>query len=336
MGKKLIDRFLIGAMVIVNLLNSCINDSLDGCEPKGKLVRFEVDWSKFDKEVPTGMTLRVFPMNGGKPREVLTNDISSADFSLPPGRYSAFVFNQSASEFGTLEFRNMDSFETAEVIVLMEKLESTKERYGEQRIAMEPEWLAVGRVADFKVDEDKDTTIIPMVPLNVVCKTTVKASLSGIYNLRSVRGTMTGMASTYLLGKDSLTMDTVTYAMNKWTKKVDQTDATKGVVSSYFYSFGLPSEHKDEPLQNLLNISTLLVDNKTQKDYRFEVGNRFEYGDDPMDDSSFGAHNITLNVSVKVPESLPDVKPAEDKTSGGGFDVDVEKWGDPIDIDVNI
>lgn len=336
MGKEWKEVLSIGTMLLVNLLCSCINDSLDGCDPKGKLVRFDVDWSKFDKEVPTGMTLRIFPMNGGKPREVLSNDISSVDFSLPPGRYSAFVFNQSPSEFGTLEFRNMDSFETAEVVVLTEKQEDTKVRYGELRIAMEPEWLAVDRVTDFVIEEDKDTTIISLAPLNVVCKTTVKASVSGIYNLRSVRGTMTGVASAYLLGKDSLTMDTVTYAMSKWTKKVDQTDATKGVVLSSFYSLGLPSEHKAESSQNLLEISTLLVDNRTQKDYTFEVGNRFEYGDDPTEDSSFGVKNITLNVSVDIPERLPDVKPADDKTSGGGFDVDVEKWGDPIDIDINI
>lgn len=68
-------------------LTSCIYDDYSSCPPKDgrRLVRINVDWRLFDKEVPTGMTVMVFPWSGGAPHTALTNDITHADFSLEPG-----------------------------------------------------------------------------------------------------------------------------------------------------------------------------------------------------------------------------------------------------------
>ena len=81
------------------------------------MVRINVDWHLFDKEVPTGMTVMVFPWSGGAPHTVLTNEITHADFSLEPGKYRILVFNQSTTEFGSLDFLGMDSYETARAVV---------------------------------------------------------------------------------------------------------------------------------------------------------------------------------------------------------------------------
>ena len=62
------------------------------------MVRINVDWHLFDKEVPTGMTVMVFPWSGGAPHTVLTNEITHADFSLEPGKYHVLVFNQSTTD----------------------------------------------------------------------------------------------------------------------------------------------------------------------------------------------------------------------------------------------
>ena len=66
------------------LFASCIYDDYSDCpqESDRKMVRINVDWHLFDKEVPTGMTVMVFPWSGGAPQTVLTNEITHADFSF--------------------------------------------------------------------------------------------------------------------------------------------------------------------------------------------------------------------------------------------------------------
>lgn len=116
--KRCINRFMLCWLLII-LFTSCIYDDYSGCPQKDgrKMVRINVDWHLFDKEVPTGMTVMVFPWSGGAPHTVLTNEITHADFSLEPGKYRVLVFNQSTTEFGTLDFLGMDSYETARAVV---------------------------------------------------------------------------------------------------------------------------------------------------------------------------------------------------------------------------
>lgn len=84
--KRCIGLFLYFWLLIISL-TSCIYDDYSGCPQKDgrKMVRINVDWHLFDKEVPTGMTVMVFPWSGGAPHTVLTNEITHADFSLEPG-----------------------------------------------------------------------------------------------------------------------------------------------------------------------------------------------------------------------------------------------------------
>lgn len=79
--KRCIELFLYCWLLIISL-TSCIYDDYSGCPPTDgrRLVRINVDWRLFDKEVPTGMTVMVFPWSGGAPHIALTNDITHADF----------------------------------------------------------------------------------------------------------------------------------------------------------------------------------------------------------------------------------------------------------------
>ena len=86
--KRYIELFLYCWLLIISL-TSCVYDDYSSCPPKDgrRLVRINVDWRLFDKEVPTGMTVMVFPWSGGAPHTVLTNEITHADFFLEPGKY---------------------------------------------------------------------------------------------------------------------------------------------------------------------------------------------------------------------------------------------------------
>ena len=326
--KRCINRFMLCWLLTI-LFASCIYDDYSDCpqESDRKMVRINVDWHLFDKEVPTGMTVMVFPWSGGAPQTVLTNEITHADFFLEPGKYRVLVFNQSTTEFGTLDFLGMDSYETARAVVL----HTTSRWYSrgdDEQIGVEPEWLASDKLDEFEVSEDFSE--VTLTPRNVLSHIQVSVKIPSIGYLRSARGSLTGISEGFLLGQGKPLLSKVTYLLETWTKSVDENDATLGTLKTSVKCFGLPETAHLDAENNKLSLSALLIDNKTQIDHQFAVGDKFQKDDN----SSELGYTVTLHVDVKVPEPLPEVKPSEG--SSGGFDVTIQDWGKPEDIDMEL
>lgn len=326
--KRCINLFMLCGLLII-LLTSCIYDDYSDCPQKSdrKMVRVNVDWHLFDKEVPTGMTVMVFPWSGGAPQTVLTNEITHADFSLEPGRYRILVFNQSTTEFGTLDFLGMDSYETARAVV-QHTTSRWYSRGDDELIGVEPEWLASDKLDEFDVSDDFSE--VTLTPRNVLSQIQVSVKVPGIKNLRYVRGSLTGISEGFLLGQGKPLLSKVTYLLESWTKSVDENEATLGTLKASVKCFGLPETVSPDAENNQLSLSALLIDNKTQVDHQFAVGDKFKKDEN----SSELGYTVTLHVDVKVPEPLPEVKPSEG--SSGGFDVTIQDWGKPEDIDMEL
>lgn len=326
--KRCVNRFMLCWLLTI-LFASCIYDDYSDCpqESDRKMVRINVDWHLFDKEVPTGMTVMVFPWSGGTPQTVLTNEITHADFSLEPGRYRILVFNQSTTEFGTLDFLGMDSYETARAVV-QHATSRWYSRGDDELIGVEPEWLASDKLDEFEVSEDFSE--VTLTPKNVLSQIQVSVKVPGIKNLRYVRGSLTGISEGFLLGQGKPLLSKVTYLLESWTKSVDENGATLGTLRASVKCFGLPETASPDAENNQLSLSALLTDNKTQIDHQFAVGDKFQKDDN----SSELGYTVTLHVDVKVPEPLPEVKPSEG--SSGGFDVTIQDWGKPEDIDIEL
>ena len=237
--KRCIGLFMLCWLPII-LFSSCINEDYSGCPSKNsrKMVRIHVDWHLFDKEAPTGMTVMVFPRSGGgAPQTVLTNDITHADFSLEPGKYHVLVFNQSTTEFGTLDFLGMDSYETARAVVL----HTTSRWYSRgdnELIGVEPEWLASDKLDEF--DVSGDFSEVTLTPRNVLSHIQVNVKVPSIGNLYSARGSLTDISEGFLLGQGKPLQSKVTYLLESWTKTIDKNDATLGTLKTSFKCFGLP------------------------------------------------------------------------------------------------
>lgn len=315
--------------LLIILFTSCIYEDYSGCPQNDnrKMVRINVDWHLFDKEVPTGMTVMVFPWSGGAPQTVLTNEITHADFSLEPGKYRVLVFNQSTTEFGTLDFLGMDSYETARAVV-QHTTSRWYSRGDDELIGVEPEWLASDKLDEFDVSDDFSE--VTLTPKNVLSQIQVSVKVPGIKNLRYVRGSLTGISEGFLLGQGKPLLSKVTYLLESWTKSVDENEATLGTLKASVKCFGLPETVSPDAENNQLSLSALLIDNKTQIDHQFAVGDKFQKDDN----SSELGYTVTLHVDVKVPEPLPEVKPSEG--SSGGFDVTIQDWGKPEDIDMEL
>ena len=326
--KRCINRFMLCWLLTI-LFASCIYDDYFDCpqESDRKMVRINVDWHLFDKEVPTGMTVMVFPWSGGAPQTVLTNEITHADFFLEPGKYRVLVFNQSTTEFGTLDFLGMDSYETARAVV-QHATSRWYSRGDNELIGVEPEWLASDKLDEFEVSEDFSE--VTLTPRNVLSHIQVSVKIPSIGYLRSARGSLTGISEGFLLGQGKSLQSKVTYLLETWTKSVDENDATLGTLKTSVKCFGLPETAHLDAENNKLSLSALLIDNKTQIDHQFAVGDKFQKDDN----SSELGYTVTLHVDVKVPEPLPEVKPSEG--SSGGFDVTIQDWGKPEDIDMEL
>ena len=326
--KRCINLFMLCGLLII-LLTSCIYDDYSGCPQKSdrKMVRVNVDWHLFDKEVPTGMTVMVFPWSGGAPQTVLTNEITHADFSLEPGKYRILVFNQSTTEFGTLDFLGMDSYETARAVV-QHTTSRWYSRGDDELIGVEPEWLASDKLDEFDVSDDFSE--VTLTPKNVLSQIQVSVKVPGIKNLRYVRGSLTGISEGFLLGQGKPLLSKVTYLLESWTKSVDENEATLGTLKASVKCFGLPETASPDAENNQLSLSALLIDNKTQVDHQFAVGDKFKKDEN----SSELGYTVSLHVDVQMPQPLPEVKPSDG--SSGGFDVTIQDWDKPEDIDIEL
>ncbi len=336
---RTVAKYILTALAAF-VLTSCVHKDLCFHHPHTAKVRINVDWSEFDKETPAGMTVMIYPENGGNPVKHLTNTISHAYVNLEAGFYNSIVFNQSESEYGSVAFRGMDKYETAEVYTNTTKSPWYKTKADEEKLATEPEWIGVDRQEHSEVTQEmvditgehelmrarsmQDFIIATHTPKNIVYTLTVKVHVKGFQNLRSARASMTGLAEGYFLAEGRYSGSIVTQLLENWTKTVDSTDPTRGYITSTITCFGLPEGHGGRAEENEFKVSALLVDNNTMMDFTFKVGDLIEHDN----------NNLTLNLELELPEALPDVKP--EGGSSSGFDAKVEDWGPEENYEIGI
>ncbi len=330
---------------------SCNHKELCDHHPHTARVRIDADWSKFDKDNPTGMTVMVYPQDGSNAVQHLTNDITHAIVDLPAGRYNSVVFNQSETEYGTVSFRGMDKYETAEVYTNTTKSSWYKTKDADERVVTSPEWIGASRhenaevtpkmvettgmeiLAKPKSKAVTDFVIANHTPRNIVFTITVTVHIKGFHNLRSSRASLDGLAEGYLFGKGVQTNNKVTQLLEEWRSTVDGTDPTKGTITSTITCFGLPYSHAAQPDENLFKLAILLVDNKTIMNYTFQVGDKFVY--EVNDDVEVGVRvGLSLNLELSIDDPLPDVEP--EGGSGSGFNATVDDWGDEENYEIEM
>lgn len=316
-------------------------------------VRVNVDWSAFGS-TPTGMTLMCFPQDGSAPSVITTTQTESTVAALRSGTYDIMVFNQSPDEFGTIGFRGMDRYETLEIFAREMESKWHISQSDQDKTAHEPERLGIDLLEGFEVTREMVETSaqrkagkgsvqaasITLHPQCVVSTAKVRIRVKGIHNVRSVRGSMSGMAEGHFVAQGKKNGGKVTHLLEEWEVSHDKSDYTLGEVTIAFSTFGLPDGHPatagdGDAADNRLQVSFLLVDNKTVKNFLFDVSDRIQ---------AEGEDGLTLVVEVGTsaggnrPEDKPveieDVKP--ENGSEGGFDATVDDWGELEDIEIPI
>ena len=324
-------------------------------------VKVNVDWSKFRHiEQPTGMTVYVWPQEPEKENySFYTHDLSEVTLNLEAGNYNAFVFNQTAPEYATLEFYNLENFEKAEARVTTVKSNWYSTKGSDTKVGSEPEWLAIDCVKDIEVTEEmvkvaeeeylaglpeanrhKKTRQVSkslyeigtLVPKSIIKNIDIYIHLENMPFLRSALGALEDMAEGCYISSKKTTEAHVTHTIEKWSveyekDEVGAEDLMKGALMSSISTFGLPFGHGGSPEENILLIRLLLVDNQTILEMEFPVGDIIadlnEYDGTQLDENG---NIIWPELHIYWPEPLPEVEPVGG--SGGAFDVGVDGWGD--------
>lgn len=345
------NRIFIAAAiaVLLPLLAACEHKEL--CEGHEHVtysrVRVDVDWTDFlTKETPSGMTVAMYPDDPSlKPVTVLTNNISHAVLNLPVGGYSLLVYNQSPSEFGSLRFEGMDALSTSRIMGNEIQSRWYQSRDDDEIVITEPEWVGIDTQKGLQVTSDMvaltnamlsqsrhgsrdgDVVLTTAYPKNIISTLTVHVHIKGIYNLRSARASITGMAAGYMLGENRPTSATATHLLEQWSLTTDSSDPTRGTITARITTFGLPQGHQGLPHENYLNLSILLVDGATIMDFPFAIGDQFRYEIDAEANLE-----LSLVLDITIDDPLPDVEPAGGGSSG--FDAIVDDWGDEEEVDI--
>lgn len=333
--------FVYVLILLVGLFTSCEHKDLYLLGDRE--MRVNVDWSLFDKEPVTGMTMYIYP-DSSDVFKVETQNIDCAVLDLIADNYRFMVYNQSVSEFQTLEFVDMEDFERAYVrgATATSKWYSVKSE--DEVISQYPQWFGTycsdtigvtpdmleGYCVPFQGEnkpEDYQMLLTTLTPENVVYTITVNVhNIRQIYNLSDVRGAISKMARGYYINKGVRGEEYATFLLEDWSVSHNPDDQSIGSLTASFTSFGLPSGHNCDPSDNILTLEILLVDLKTVIEIPVEVGDLFRVPEDVQD------KELSLVVDVDLNYTLPDVPPADG--GEGGFDATVDDWGEEVIHDI--
>ena len=151
-GKLIYSALLTLASAIMIAFSSCDHKVLCEMHPHAAPMKINVDWNDFlEYEIPTGMTVIVYPQDENAPVITKSNEISHVLVNLPVGHYNAIVFNQSETEFGSLQFNNLNNYQQAEVISVEAPTKWYSTKDNDEKIVHEPDWFGTDKYENAEV-----------------------------------------------------------------------------------------------------------------------------------------------------------------------------------------
>lgn len=298
------------------------------------------DWSQsgLDGESQHGATAMFYPTDGSAPVTVLMGDRTRQTVRLKEGTYNVILFNRSFNDFSGIAFRGMESYQTLEAY--SKNIETRNDGFT-RVVTRSPDDLAVDRIEGFSITFDmlgnyaaaaqsriKNTTKsetettapcqLCFSPRKLTQEIAVKIRIKGIQNIRTATCTLGGMAESVFLATGNSSTTMVAQEVELGRPVLDPGSASEGTMTGTFNVFGF-----NEDLLQEMNLTAQLRDGET--DFTGNLGNlnvnRTEEG---------GVVSITIDVTCDG--TVPEVPP--EGGDGGGFDIDVDGWGDDVNTEV--
>lgn len=288
-------------------------------------VRIDVDWSGTGRSDPTGMTTMLFDKEGNFV-ENPTNNVSTANLQLTADDYRLLLFNLSRGEFGSLLFDNIDSYDS--ITIHLANLQSRRNESWDQGVtySREPENISVVTdtisITQQMVNRSRDgknyTYVFNEAPHNIVSTLNIRVHVRGIDNIRSIEGSISGLADGYMPTQGHPTSTTATHLLDEWRATADSDSTDNGYITTSISTFGLPYS---DSTASTLTLFFNLKDGRTTRTYHYFVGNSFVY-ETPL------IIDLTINDGPTMPH-------VTDDNGSSGFDAEVDPWDDGGNTDIN-
>ena len=139
------------------------------------------------------------------------------------------------------------------------------------------------------------------------------------------------MARTFGLTQGVTSSEEAIQIIDSWTLYMDDDANRIGHIDGIITTFGLPNgETPSAKRDSTLNVSALLIDNKTQADYVFNTGNLIkQIAPNP---GYRAMYRLVFGSKENPIIELPDVQPEGGKASG--MDATVEDWEDGETVEI--
>lgn len=315
--------------------------------------------------VPSGVTMYFF-RDGDFFTSITTANIDSCEVQLPEGHYKMYMITQSPEEYWKMEFDNMTSFPDAATTLRATNV-SWDTRTGDEEVVENPEVICAGVADEFDITlrqteqyqyyysnytklksstraegSDDDLTYleerveyytirIPVYPKNIVSQMWVTIYSDNADMLRSVRASTSGMARTFELTQNTTAEDEAVQIINEWRLSMDDEFRQIGHIDGLITTFGLPNgESPSTKRDSTLNVSALLVDNKTVEDYVFNTGDKIQLL--PANPGYRGLYRLIFGSVDEPAIHPPRVDPGDGKKSG--MDATVDDWEDGETVEI--
>lgn len=336
--------FMIFFVIITAI--GCQRQALDYNYSPNCNVKVTIDWSKSGLTTH-GATAIFYPQDGGKAIIAIMSEPKGETIKLPKGIYNVIVFNQTMDEFSYLGFRGTESYTTFEVFIKPAVNKGTNKAANETIIA-HPDKFAVAKQENFEVTQEMITSSrsnprefeVKFTPMGIVSTMKISLFVKNAHMIKAAKGTITGMADSYSISKGCTNTTTAIHSFSLTTITLDSSGELNGFISGEITTLGLPGQisKAGELFINTLNVSFLLVDNKTVIEKIFRIENKISNDEETAGikvEIGTGPPPGEEEKEEDKPIEIPEVKPEPGTGEGGGMDADVGDW-DKIEIEIPV
>jgi hypothetical protein len=298
---------------------------------------FSFDWSGYT-DVPPGMNLIFYPIQDANTTDqdyigspfTAQLQYDGGELSLPIGRYNVAIYNDYTY---SIQFRNMDRFETAEGYLadsetqwLASRTRSRANRNSVSRAPVsrnveEPDIFYVTQLRDFSVTGRDYGQTIDVRPDLATLTVDFHIKVTGINNLSQADGAIYGIANSVILSTGTSPDETPANHLFPFEIRGNELYAR---INVFLLKNKLTSTYE-------LELAFLLRDNTiSMGKYKFDITDQIR---EALEGNNGKIPPVGLEGETVIEVQIEEIT-IEDVETSGGFDASVDQWGEEVDINL--